>query len=205
MIYSEVIAAALAYTNRSDEDVAVNMGVFLEVVESNINLYLIDHCPTLRATFIALDVSTFTPYSSGSSLEEVAVPEDFLAVKSLLFNDKVLQYLPLEALTMKPAGLYYTILNGKIITKLGVSVGTMALSYAAKIPNLTSVATANWISTFYPSVYVAGVVAEVYAFVMNTAASVLWTTKFEQLLSRIVDTDFRNEAAGTPKQTRETS
>jgi hypothetical protein len=207
MLATDIISAVKTITDRFDSEVDVAMPLLISIVESKINLALEEVCPVRYTSLVAFLASSFTEFNSKVSvvkLADVLLPGGFfIAVRQLVINNRSLQFIPMAALLERPAGNFYSVANGSIYTSyanlLAIPSEDVSLIYVASVEPL---ATGNWVADLYPSVYITGLVAEVYGMVKDGEAALAYTELFKQQLAALKDEEFRGAAQGTQTQQR---
>lgn len=204
MIYSEIIAAAKAYADRSDIEVNSNIDTFLIMVESRINRILKTREQTGRS---------YTPTTEGG--EYYPLPPDYAGMRDIQINTAVphndhsvesLVYLsPEEMNTKKHYGgtLYYCVIANQIQlfpkTKAG---GSIEMVYYRRAPNLNANAPSNWLSQSHPDIYLSGLMGEIETFVKNYDVAKTWYSKMNNLISEMEVSDVKERWSGTQLTTR---
>lgn len=206
MNYSDVVALALSYADRQDDEVVDRIDNFLLVVESRINRKLKTKDMTVRSRVTLTEGE-----------EYYALPDDFAGTKDaeyLASGDSSVrltaQYVSPEQMnnysTKLSAGdytyskVYYTIVANQFQI-LPAKAGLFEIVYYQKLPNLKTVTT-NWLSEAFPDCYLFGLMVEINAFIKDAQASALWEDRFAMALEEIETDDNRQKSGGTALQTR---
>lgn len=170
--YDTLLSAVANWTARGDLTSRIPEGIALTEAKLNRELRTVDQ-ETKQATFTI-------------SVEYVAVPTDFLQVKTFYLNT------PRQPLTQEKddviTAVYgsttgtperYSVLGSNFRFGPVPSVGVVAtLVYAAKVPALTSTASTNWVISSHPDLYLYGVNAEMWAFAHNPEKAKMWMDLF---------------------------
>jgi hypothetical protein len=194
--FAELKAAALSACDSNTNLTDAVLGERVALVEAKLNRRLRTRRQVTRTT-LTIDAET------------ESVPADFLAVRSIRptsgSQDAQLTFVSVDAMTeMKGdddgAGEInaFSVEGGSFVFwkyPSGSSV-TAQLVYYARVPALSDAATTNWLLTYNPDAYYAGVVAECWAFLGNNPEEELkWAAKFEGLLEEIQSADKRETLA----------
>jgi hypothetical protein len=170
--HANLLAAVAAWLGRSD--LAATIPDFITLAENEFNR-------TLRT--IEMEATTSLTIASGS----VAVPADFLGVRSLYVANTILDYItPGEALEDDSTGspIFYTIVDGTFKFRPAES-GTATLYYYQAIPALTSGNTTNWLMTKHPDLYLFATLAQAEFYGWNDARLPLVKARTEEILEQI--------------------
>ena len=92
--------------------------------------------------------------------------------------------------------VYYTIVNNKLQIIPTPDGKVIDLIYYIKIPELTSVATENDISTNDPDCYIFGLLVEINSFVKDKDAAAIWDSRFNAVLDEMNMNDFKHKYLG---------
>lgn len=190
MNYSEIVAAAKAYADRSDTDVNDNIDVFIILTEARINRLLRTRKQSKRTT---------TP--TVADAEYYSLPSDYRAMRDIQLNSEpntgahsVQQFHLISPEQMNiqrglpyAGKLYYLEIANQIQIYPCQDAGKeIELVYYQKVPNLTSINNTNWLSTDHPDIYLSGLCAEISLFAKHYDAADGW---FDRLGSAIKDLD----------------
>jgi hypothetical protein len=203
MNYSDIVVAALAYSDRQDSEVSNNMGHFIRVVETRVNRKLKVQSMTVRSA---------TPTVAGQ--EYYGLPEDFAGIRDIELREEMLsqardtlQFLTPEQMNQYSnntgSKVYYTIIANQLqIMPAQESNKVLEIIYYRKVPNLNSTDTENWLSTQNPDVYIFGILVEISAFTKDSEAAVLWEARFSVALDEIALDDAITRWSGPPLTVR---
>lgn len=177
--YDTLLSAVANWTARGDLTSRIPEGIVLTEAKMNRELRTVDQ-ETKSATFTI-------------SVEYVAVPTDFLQVKTWYLNS------PRQPLIQEKddvmTAVYgantgtperYSILGGNF--RVGPTPSPAVVStlvYAAKIPPLTVTASTNWVILNHPDLYLYGVNAEMSAFAHAPDKAKMWYDLFLEGITRL--------------------
>jgi len=152
--YQQLVTAVQDYSLRSDAPI----DLFIRLAESDIAPYLIHYRSENEAT---ININ-----SSGV----VALPNDHIKTRAIA----------VDGITPTPVGIFDNAIYPDQITyyqsgnQLNFrSVNPMSkatVAYYARVPALTSTANSNWLLTYYPSVYLYGVLSRLYKWAKDAEA-----------------------------------
>ena len=200
MNYAEIVDAALSYADRSDVGTVNKIDIFLRIVESRINTVLtvqsmtatesialqenvVDY--TLPAADKALVDIRYTGSGVNKSLS-LLTPEEVDAAKDDPVNNSVYGY----------SIIGNTLTLGFIPSAADVTDSNLSISYYKRLPNLTSTAITNWVSELNPECYIFGLCVEIFSFVKDAEAAMLWEQRFNESLTKIADNDYLSHWSG---------
>jgi len=208
MTYEEILALALSYSDRSDQETADRMDDFLRIVESRVNRIMKVQKMSYRAVIATVADQSY-----------YGLPSDFSGLRDIQLNngDKTttLQYLTPEQMNTKSndTGLavdgtsdtiFYNIIADQLhITPAQVD-NQLELTYYKNLTALTDVDSTNWLSSQYPDAYTFGLLVEISSFAKDQAAVAIWEQRFQQVTSEMELEDIDNRWSGTPLQIRRT-
>lgn len=141
-----------------------------------------------------------TAFSGTLASGLVARPADLVAVKALWSDSN--KYPPVEQKSLE--FVMKTPSDGAIPQyyawdrdsfHFNTQSGSVAGVYYASIDRLSSTTTTNWLLTFAPDLYIAGVVAEAHQYAMNPEAG-NWVAKTEALIARLNARDMTDRFSG---------
>lgn len=177
--YSDLLTAVGAWLNRTD--LTATIPDFIRLAESEFNRVL---------RTVEMEATTSLTVTSGA----VAVPADFLGVRSLYIANATLDYItPGEALEDASTGVpaYYTIIEGQFIFRPSQST-TATLYYSQSIPALTVSNTTNWLMTKHPDLYLFATLAQAEFYGWNDPRLPIVKARVEEIIAQI--------AAGAEKE-----
>jgi hypothetical protein len=173
--YSDLVSAVAAWLNRGS-DLDARIPDFIKLAEAEFNRKL----RTLEME--VTDTLTLTG-------DSVAVPDDFLGLRSIKIDNTALEYVPpAEIADDETVGGYatrYTVSDGEFIFRPAPSGGTVDVSYYAAIPALTVSNTTNWLMTRWPDLYLFAVCAQAEFYVWNDPRVPLWKSRAEDIMQQI--------------------
>jgi hypothetical protein len=209
MTYDEIVNISLSYADRTDTAVTSRIDLFMRMVESRINRLLVIEDMSVRYVFPAPNPTN----------GRYALPTDFSALKDIAIvglvdttDRKTLSLINSEQMNTATSNTniasslkhFYQIIGGQLVIQPPVVDGTDALEivYYGDIVPLTSTVTTNWISDHHPDLYIDGILVEINAFVKDPEATVLWDTRFKQVIGELMVADNVLVYSGTSLQTR---
>lgn len=199
MNYSEIVAAAQAYSDRSDAATVANSDNFLRLVEARANRIL-----RTEEMSVQYDIPTVQDQA------EYDLPVDYAGMRSISLETdgaiKPLFYLSPEVIDWQVDAesytdvIYYTIRSKQIVIMKPPADATsnIRINYWKKVPELTSVVNTNWLSEMHPDAYVYGMVAEISRFVKNFEVAKSWDEKFESCMNEVIAANWNDKWSGNP-------
>lgn len=173
--YADLLSAVAAWLNRGS-DLDSRIPDFIKLAESEFNRKLRTMEMEARST------ATLTS-------DAVAVPSDFIGLRSIAIDDTALEYVPPnEIFDDDSTGGYptrFTVTDGQFFFRPAPSSGTVNIDYYASIPALTSGATTNWLMTKHPDLYLFATCAQAEFYLVNDARVPLWKARTEELIEQI--------------------
>lgn len=202
MNYSEIVAAALAYSDRNySDEVQANMNNFIKIVESKINRKLRAEGLTKRSHMVLF------------SKEYYCLPTDFNGIIDIVYKDTVdsinrtqVHYAEQEAInafaniTLPDGLIYYNIIANQLHIMPILDSGVIELIHHIKVPALTASNTTNNISDDYPDCYIKGILAEIYEFVKDYDAAKGYAELFNIIVDELIYNDYKQVFAGSRLQ-----
>lgn len=205
MNYSEIVAAAKAYADRTDTEVSNNIDTFILLIEAKINRVLKTR-----------EQSTTTELVGVANQEYYDLPSDYAGLRHIQINNGGAQDYDIPSVTptlTNPEKMsdyrtngsegrcYYVIQNDQLlIHPLIDPPSTISLFHYQKVPGLTSSNTTNWMSDSHPDIYIAGLVAEIEAFAKNYESSKLWYARMMSAIEELDNVDDMERWSGVPMQ-----
>ena len=173
--YSDLLSAVAAWLNRgSDLDARIPDFIALAEAEFNRRLRTIEMEVTATATLTG---------------DAVAVPDDFLGLRSLKIDNTALEYVPpAEIADDESTGGYptrYTVSDGQFIFRPAPSSGDVQISYYASIPALTVGNTTNWLMTRWPDLYLFATIAHAAFYIRDPEMVADCQNRAEALIAQI--------------------
>lgn len=199
MNYSEVVAAALAYSDRSDTAVTNSMASFIAMTEARVNRLLRN-----EEMSITLDIPTVADQAA------YALPSDFAGARSVsLETDGAITPLTyvnpelIDALVDDEGQedlQFYTLRNKEIVVMKPPSdnLSNIRITYFKKVPNLNSVDDTNWLADLNPDVYVNGILFEISCFIKNKETAEAWNARFTSSMDEVVAANWNDKWSGNP-------
>lgn len=172
--YSDLLSAVSGWLNRGS-DLDSRIPDFIELAEAEFNR-------TLRT------IEMETTSTSTLTGDAVAVPVDFLGLRSIKIDNTVLEYVtPSEIADDEGTGTptRYTVSDGQFIFRPAPSSGAVEISYYASIPALTVSNATNWLMTRWPDLYLFAVCAQAEFYVWNDPRVPLWKARAEEIMAQI--------------------
>ena len=191
MNITDIVEAILAYSDRADAAFASSgaISTFLRTVESKINRIPRIDWQTVRA-YTTTDINT----------EYYGVPVGFNGMRDLMVrpaldsNTRVsFDFVPPDTMNAyinagdhKPV---YTIIGTSIHIWPKYDNYILEMIYYTQITPLTAVAPTNWLSIYYPDVYIAGALVELFLYVKDSDSAAIWEEKFKAGISEMITED----------------
>jgi len=206
MNYTEIISAAVNYSDRTDAATASNLDSFLLVVESRVNKRLKTQEQGSR---------TSLPILTGQTLFDM--PADFAGLRDISVKSadrkRTLKYTTPEGMNNledNPSALYqvpenhdqwYSIIANQIqIFPEQLITSTIELVYYKKVPNLNPTAANNWLSDNHPECYIFGLMVEISSYAKDTESAIGWDARFKEAMDDIYIDDQKSRWSGPPLQ-----
>lgn len=172
--YSDLLAAVASWLNRSDLTAVIPDMIALAEAEFN---------RTLRT----MEMEGRATATTGSA---VAVPSDFIGLRSVFINDAPLAYVSASdffSLDVDSSGTpaYYTIADGQFFFKPTPSSSTVEITYYQKIPALTASNTTNWLMTKHPDLYLFATLAQGEFYTWDDDRLPLVKARVEEIMAQI--------------------
>lgn len=210
MDYAGIVSTALAYSDRATSiPVSSNMDNFLRIVESRVNRQLL--IMRMSSTvYTPIDTTQLQPF-------RYALPDDFLAERSiritqletpsysnvlLLVNHEQFSNIQNNVSSLP----VYMLISGFIqINPVPVNAVDatyiLEINYFKGVPAIISGAT-NWLSQYYPDIYIFGLMVEINSFVKDAETTAMWDARFQGALSELSNFDNKAVYSGTPITTK---
>jgi len=191
MNYTEIVALAISYSDRTDATTASEVDGFLRVVESRVNKKLKTQKMGSRSSLpIVNDQRIYDLPSDFAGLRDIkildgarektvqlATPE---FISGLADNPSFVQQDPQFGTS------FYSIVADKLeIFPPQKDTGTIDIVYYKRVPELTSGAANNWLSDDNPECYVFGLVVEISAYAKDAEAVAAWDMRFKESMNDI--------------------
>jgi hypothetical protein len=222
MNYSEIVATALAYADRTDAAVTTNMDLFMRMVESRINRLLVIEDMSIRYVFSEPNPTDgrYDLPVDFSAIQDIAIiglvnPTDRMTLS--MINPEQMNTATSNVNIDSSLKHFYQIIGKQLVIQPPVVDGVNALEivyYGSIVPlgtasnvihgggGLTQTVTTNWISDNHPDLYIDGLLVEINAFVKDPEATMLWDGRFMQVIKELEEADYLLIYSGTPLQTR---
>ena len=165
-------------------------------------------------------MSTRTQTTAIADQEYYGLPADFSGIRDIEISDlatgksrQTLAYLTPEQMNIESAKnvisgtgrqVYYTIVADQFQIYPPVTDKTIEIIYYQNLPPLTSVSPDNWLSFYYPDIYVFSILVEINSFVKDAATAQMWEARATQAIEELAKEDARDRWSGTPMQIRNT-
>ena len=173
--YADLLSGVAAWLNRGS-DLDARIPDFIKLAEAEFNRRLRTIEMEGRAT------ATLT----GNA---VAVPTDFIGLRSIKINTTLLDYVtPGELFDDETTGgvpRTYTVSDGQFFFRPAPTTGTVTIDYFQNIPALTVSNTTNWLMTKHPDLYLFATCAQAEVFIWNDDRLPLWKARTEELIEQI--------------------
>lgn len=179
MDYPELIAELVDRTGESA--VPLRAKLFLTMAEAAIN-------KSLRFAENLVDDTLTT-----DSIGEIELPDDYLAMKSLLSGQWALEQVDVDTL---PCRTYaYAVHGGKIVTRLSDS--DLTIRYYAALPPLDDTGT-NWLIESDPEIYLYAMMQQVFMFKLDAEKARAARAVFDELIGAKKQSDMMARLAKKP-------
>lgn len=193
--YAELLTELDAWLNRSD--LTARIPTFIALFESRANRLL--RVPEMEAE------STFT---LASGVDTYALPDDFLAARSVIYDDE-------ELLGVTPATLrsnydtaegipiaYAIVGTDMVMAPTPNAADTATLNYFQSIPALTADNPTNWLLTKYPDLYLWGSLTMAEAYLRDDERVAVWKSAWDEALAEIVRAGNKQRLPASPLAAR---
>jgi len=206
MNYSELVAAAKAYADNSDIEVANNIDMFILLTEARINRLLKTREQSTRAFVITVADRAY-----------YALPPDYSGMRDVQLNSDVpsadhsisqFHYLNPEQMNVKSQAestdlLFYTVIGSDLQIHPTQDDGlSIELVYYQRVPNLNGSDTTNWCSLKHPDIYLAGMTGEISLFNKDYEIADGWFDRLGSAIDELDNADIKERWAGQPMVTR---
>lgn len=201
MNYDDLKQAAIAYSDRYDNEVADNMATFFRFAEARINRNIKVREMTTRAQMVLVDGQEYYP-----------LPGDFAGMRDIEINPfdgkrKTLQYVSPEQSNIIAASgscsfIGYTTIANQLQIVPAQSGGVIEMIYYQKLMPLDEDNPENWLSITYPDAYLSALMMEIEIFVKNPDLANIWNSRLESSLSELKENDIKERWSGTSLVTR---
>lgn len=171
--YSDLASAIAGWLNRAD--LTARIPEFIALAEAEFNREMRTLEMESRAT------ATLTS-------DAVAVPDDFLGLRSIQIDNTALDYItPSELFEDATTGtpIFYTVSDGQFFFRPAPSSGTVTIDYYAVIPELTSVDTSNWLLLKHPDLYLFATLLQAEFYGWNDTRLPLIKSRVEEIMDQI--------------------
>lgn len=205
MTYDEIVALALSYADREDEEVTSKIDSFIKIVEARVNRKLRVFEMSIRATLVLSETESY-----------YGLPPDFGGLRDIEISNGpgtakcTLHYMSPEQLNQNQSNqiagvtsnrIFYTLIAGQLQIS-PMTTGTMEIIYFQKLIPLTASEPDNWLSNNNPDGYIFGILTEISAFVKDKEATALWDLRYRDTIQEISDEDSDNRWSGTALEIR---
>lgn len=172
--YADLLAAVASWLDRTD--LTATIPDFIKLAETEFNRKL---------RTIEMEARTTSTLTS----DTIAVPTDFLGLRSIKIDSTTLEYAPpADIFEDERTGGYptrYTITDGAFFFRPAPTSGTVKLDYYGSIPALTVSNATNWLMTKHPDLYLFGTCAQAEWFVVNDDRVAAWKARTDELIEQI--------------------
>lgn len=206
MNYNEIVDASLDYSDRlTDPELINRIDVFLRIVESRVNKVLMVQKMAIRSYLV-----------TQADMEYYTLPNDFNGIRDVEIKDsldatsrKTLSYLSPEQMNYVSSNsgyfdsIYYTIIANQIqVLPIQPENKILEFVYYRGVLPLSSSNLNNWLSDYYPEVYIFGLLVEISSFTKDAVAKELWDKRFKEASAELEYSDARTRWSGTALQVR---
>lgn len=193
--YAELLTELDAWLNRSD--LTARIPALVRLLESRVNRIL--RVPEMEAE---------TTFTLASGVDTYALPDDFLAARSVIYDDE-------ELLGVTPATLrsnydtaegipiaYAIVGTDMVMAPTPNAADTATLNYFQSIPALTADNTSNWLLTKYPDLYLWGSLTMAEAYLRDDERVAVWKSAWDEALAEIVRAGNKQRLPANPLAAR---
>lgn len=204
MNYSELVAAAKAYSDRNDLDVNTNIDTFILLAEARINRLLRTRKQAGRYYINAVtDQEYYCLPPDYSGMRDIQVNKGAPGSESKSFHfaePDIFNSIRNRAYDGTP---YYCIIANQLQVYPLLDAGqTIEMVYYKKVVNLNSTTVQNWLSIDNPDIYLAGIIAEIELFVKNYEVSNIWIDRMSSAINELDNSDFEERWGGPALEMR---
>jgi hypothetical protein len=213
MIYTDIVNTALGFADRQDTEVANMVPMMItNIIETNVNRYLSIKKSSGRAT---------TPgQGTAPPIYYYDLPTDFMELRGIkIWTSNTDPTIPASILYVpsmcNPEQMDWAVNNNNPNIYLYSIEGTqfriwpainapayIEILYYRMVPPINSSSPSNWLSLYYPDVYLFGLIAEINAFCKDAEAFSLWNKRFINSLDAIQAQDDTSTWSGPALQTK---
>lgn len=189
MTLSDLIAAIKSYSNRtdlSDDDVTL----WLRSVNGQLNRLLLPHARMLRR-------AVFTQIAGNDFM---SLPNDVLQIKTLRANDVV--WTQIQSIDSSDPPDYSFLDRGQTLQIFPTPEEDtqFTLDYYGAVEELNAgVIETNWVSRYFPDVYIYGGLVECAVWTRDNASLPAWKAEFEQRVGALKAQGWGQNLASPPK------
>jgi hypothetical protein len=128
--------------------------------------------------------------SATLSGEALAVPTDFIGLRSMSSNNRKFDFASVDDLFALPASYvgnpsYVAVADGQFFFRPVPTSGTVKIVYYQKIPALTVANPTNWLMTKYPDLYLFGALVQAELFNWNDDRLPMLKSRIEEIIFQI--------------------
>jgi hypothetical protein len=200
MNYEEVKSVALAYSNRSDQDLISNIDNFLRMTEAKLNRELHVQRQSKRAVVQTVDGQEYYGLPADfAGLRDIETRVDASSKGRITFQYRS----PEQFNNIANAGgtaCVYTIIADQLQIWPSTDGEILEIVYYATLPPLGTLNQENWLSKRYPDLYIFGLMVEISAFAKDVDASMIWSQRFDGAIASIDLKDDKERWSGTSLQ-----
>jgi hypothetical protein len=194
MLYADIVASALSYSDRYDApEVVAQVDNFLRMVEARVNRVLQTRRQSRRAELVTT-----------AGQDTYGLPPDFAGLRNIEYIVGTKKY-PMKFMAPEMLDIHalnngatyaYTILGNSISVFPTDGNNIIEITYFQQLVPLTSAAPENWLSRISPDAYIQGLLVEINAFVKDAEASAIWEQRFRNTLADIQTEDSEDRWSG---------
>jgi hypothetical protein len=174
--YTDLVAALASWLNRSDLTAVIPDMITLAENEFNRVLRVPEMERRATATL---------------SGEAVAVPTDYLSLRSMRSDNADFKVVSAEELLSIPADqtgspYYVAVIDEQFFFRPSPSSGTIQIVYYQRIPGLTVAAPTNWLMTRHPDLYLFAALAQAEFYTWDDDRLPLVKSRVEEIMGQIM-------------------
>lgn len=191
MKYDEIIATAISYSMRQDQETADMMDAFLRIVESRVNRSL-----SVSQMFDRAMISVV------GGTHYYGLPDGFMSIRDIQLNDSnnhvvgTFSYVSPEIMNAHlrddDQALFYTLIANQLQISNPTDNTMLEVVYRQRLSPLNTVDNLNWLSDIAPDIYIFGLLVEISAFAKDGPAGEVWNDRLTGALQALQHDDDKN-------------
>ena len=204
MNYTQIIALALSYSDRTDAEVSNRLDDFLRIVEARVNRIIKTMGMEVRTHTVTHGDRSYYPLPSDyEGMRNVEIRESTLTTKKIILTYVTPEYMDQISNSTGLKSVFYTVVANQVqIAPVQPDGKIIEFVYYRKLIPLTLLLPENWVSMDNPDIYVFGLLVEISAFLKDAVAKQLWDDRFKEALAEIQTNDYSRRWVGTSMKVR---